>query len=76
MTFLQASFDYDGQIEENEAHSLAMIRNVYGIWKLIFDERNQRITVEYDSTRLQESDIAFMLRNAGIHLKSQASRAA
>lgn len=75
MTFLQVSFEYDGWIEEHEAQCLAMIRNVYGIWKLLFDERNQKITVEYDSSRLQRSDVAFMLRNAGIHLRSQTGPA-
>lgn len=69
MTLLQANFVYDRQIGEREAHSLSGIRDVYGIWAVKLDEKNRKIIVDYDASRLQESDIAFMLRNAGISLE-------
>ena len=41
---------------------MSEIRDVYGIRNVAFDERNHRIKVEYDSSRLSERDPAFMLR--------------
>lgn len=67
MTLMQANFVYDGHIGEHGAHLFAEIRNIYG-WAFHFDEMNRKITVDCYASRLQESDIAFMLRNAGVPL--------
>lgn len=70
MTLLQANFVYDDRVGEREARSLARVRDVYGIWAVRFDEANRKIVIDYDASRLQKNDIASMLRNAGISLRT------
>ncbi|MGD0830341.1 MAG: hypothetical protein ABR907_05310 [Terracidiphilus sp.] len=76
MTLLQADFVYEGPIGEREAACIAEIRNIYGIWALKLDEKNRTVIVDYDASRLNGNDIAFMLRNAGISLTNPIHRAA
>jgi hypothetical protein len=68
MTLLQSVFTYQPPIHEVGMQAFNDIRDVYGIWALKFDGRASKIVVDYDASRLKESDIAFMLRNAGIRL--------
>ena len=68
MTFLVSVFPYEGSVTEHEARALDEIRDVYGIRALRIDEKSRNIRVEYAASRLKQSDIEFMLRNAGIRL--------
>jgi hypothetical protein len=76
MTFLEASFPYDPPIGQQELAALDGIRDVYGIRTVRFEEPLQRIVVEYDASRLTKSDIAFMLRGAGIRLQNPVGNVA
>ena len=76
MTFLTALFPYEGPLHEREMRALDDVRDVYGIRILSIDEKKQRILVEYDASRLLQGDILFMLRNAGIRVQDDASKAA
>ena len=76
MTFLTALFPYKGPLHEREMRALDDVRDVYGIRIVSIDERKQRILVEYDASRLLQSDILFMLRNAGIRLQNDIGTAA
>jgi len=42
------------------------MREVYGIRRLSFNEREQVVRVEYDASRLKEPVVAKLLRNAGL----------
>jgi hypothetical protein len=68
MTFVEASFPFETPVGHRELAALDGMRDVYGIRTVRFDEGLHRIVVEYDASRLTKSDIAFMLRGAGIHL--------
>lgn len=76
MTFLISVFPYQSRVTEHEVRALDDIRDVYGIRALLIDEKSRNIRVEYDASRLKQSDIEFMLRNAGIHLYESGTRAA
>ena len=76
MTFLTALFLYEGPLHEREVRALGDVRDVYGIRVLSIDERKQRILVEYDASRLLQTDILFMLRNAGIRIQNDVREAA
>jgi hypothetical protein len=76
MTFLIASFRYNRTPGELELEALDEIREVYGILRLQFDERNKSITIEYDASRLTVDEIEFLLRNAGIGILGQIANAA
>ena len=45
------------------------VREVYGVRKLFFDERERLVKVEYDASRLVEGDIAALLRGAGLDIE-------
>jgi hypothetical protein len=76
MTFLTALFPYKGPLHEREMRALDDVRDVYGIRIVSIDERKQRILVEYDASRLLQSDILFLLRNAGLGVQNDAGKAA
>lgn len=76
MTFLRVLFPYKGPLHEREMRALDDVRDVYGIRIVSIDERKQRILVEYDASRLLQSDILFLLRNAGIRLQNDVGTAA
>ena len=76
MTFLTALFPYKGPLHEGEMRALDDVRDVYGIRIVSIDERKQRILVEYDASRLLQSDILFLLRNAGLDVQNDAGKAA
>jgi copper chaperone CopZ len=44
------------------------LRDVYGIRRVVFNEKEKTVRVEYDATRLQENVVAALLRRAGINL--------
>jgi hypothetical protein len=76
MTSLQAEFRYGGSMGERQSSALSSIRQVYGIWGLEVDEKNRRIVIDYDASRLTLGTIGFLLRNAGIRVQSSAPTAA
>jgi hypothetical protein len=46
-------------------------RDVYGIRKITFDEKERTLRVEYDGTRLHPDTVAALLRRAGLDLKER-----
>jgi hypothetical protein len=68
MTLLDIRYRYGRPPGEPEMRALKDMREVYGIWRISFDEPSRVIRVEYDASRLEEHDISFLLRNAGLDL--------
>jgi hypothetical protein len=75
MTFVEASFPCDVPKMQRELAALDYVRDVYGIRIVRFEETLHRIT-KYDASRLTRSDIAFMLRGAGIRLQNPVGNVA
>lgn len=75
MTTVDVSFRYDKPPREAEMRALGSIREVYGIRALRFDEKNKTIQVEFDATRLNESNVESLLRRAGLDLTDGISLA-
>ncbi len=69
MTTLDITFFYGAPAGEAEARALDQVRRVYGIRDLRLDEQRRVIKVEYDASRLNESDIAALLAEAGFELR-------
>ena len=69
MTTLDVTFFYGVPPGEAEARALDEVRRVYGIRVLRLDEERRAIEVEYDASRLSESDIAALLAEAGFELR-------
>ena len=71
MTSVDIVFRYSTPPDESVAISINRIREVYGVRKITFDEKESTIRVEYDATRLDATEIANLLRNAGLDLKER-----
>jgi hypothetical protein len=75
MTTVDVSYKYGIPPGEQELRAINAAREVYGVRKVQFDEKAQSVTVEYDASRLLESDIANMLRRAGLDITGRMARA-
>lgn len=71
MTFLDVVFRYGMPPGEKQMMALNNAWEVYGVRKINFDEKEKTIRVEYDATRLNNEEIASILRRAGIDLREK-----
>ena len=68
MTLLDIVYRYGHPPGESEMGALKDVREVYGIWRISFDEPRSLIRIEYDASRLDEPDVTALLRSAGVDL--------
>ncbi|HET9790919.1 MAG TPA: hypothetical protein VFR08_06430 [Candidatus Angelobacter sp.] len=71
MTLLDVVFKYGMPPGEKQMMALNNAWEVYGVRKIKFDEKEKTIRVEYDATRLNDGEIASILRRAGIDLRDK-----
>ncbi len=66
MTQMDASFRYVNRPDERIMAAIDNMREVYGIRRISFNEKEQIVRVEYDASRLKEPVVAKLLRNTGL----------
>lgn len=66
MTQLEVSYRYGVAPGEPEMRALDDMRDVYGIRRIKFDEKEKTVRVEFDASRLKEPAVAALLRRAGV----------
>ena len=71
MTLLDVVFKYGTPPGEKVMWALNNAWEVYGVRKIKFNEKERTIRVEYDATRLNDGEIAGILRRAGIDLRDK-----
>ncbi len=71
MTQLDVSYRYGTAPNEAEMRAIDNIREVYGIRRIVFNEKEKTVRVEYDASRLKEPAVAGLLRRAGMDLKEK-----
>lgn len=71
MTLLDVVFRYGSPAGEKEMMALNNAWEVYGVRQIKFDEKKHTVRVEYDATRLNDGEIAAILRRAGIDLRDK-----
>lgn len=71
MTAVDVCFKYGTPPGEVEAQALNSAREVYGIRKMTFDEKERTVRVEFDATRFTEKTVENLLRRAGLDLKEK-----
>lgn len=71
MTQLDAVFRYGAAPGAREVRALDSVREVYGIRRISFNERENTVRVEYDASRLNADVVASLLRRAGLDLKER-----
>jgi hypothetical protein len=71
MTYLDVAYKYGATPGEREMQAIDSMREVYGIRKVDFQERDKTVRVEYDASRLNEGAVAKLLRQAGIDVRER-----
>ncbi len=71
MTQLEVLYRYAAVPGEAEMRAIDSVREVYGIRRISFNEKERTVRVEFDASRMKEPVIAGLLRGAGIDLQEK-----
>lgn len=71
MTQLEVRFRYGATPGESELRAIDALRDIYGIRRITFDEKDFIVRVEFDASRLKEPAVAALLRRAGIDVREK-----
>jgi hypothetical protein len=66
MTQMDVSYRYANRPDESTMRAIDNLREVYGIRRINFKEKEQTVRVEYDASRFKEPTVASLLRKAGL----------
>jgi hypothetical protein len=75
MTYLDVVYNYVSPPGENELRAIDSMREVYGIRRVQFNEKEKTVRVEFDASRLKADAVAKLLRNAGIDVREPVALA-
>jgi len=68
MTQLDVLYRYGAPPAEAATLALGKVREVYGVRRLVINEAEKTVRVEYDASRLNQSVIHQLLRRAGLDI--------
>lgn len=68
MTFLEVNYRYRGPLTPAHYKRLAELPGHYGIRRLRLDESQSLARIEFDASRLKETEVVHWVRGAGIPL--------
>jgi len=71
MTQLEVAYRYVLAPGEAEMRALDSMREVYGVRRIRFDEKERIVRIEFDASRLKEPVIAGLLRRAGVDIREK-----
>ena len=66
MTFMTVSYELQHPLQPDDFRALGRFANTYGLQKYHFDEKTNHLHFEYDASRLKESVVEHVLREAKI----------
>lgn len=66
MTLMTVTYELQDRLQPEHFRALGKFANTYGIHKFHFDEKTNRLIVEYDASRLRETVVEHVLREARI----------
>jgi len=75
MTYLDVAFRYAAAPGENELRAVDGMREVYGVHRVEFNEKEHTVRVGFDASRLKEDAVARLLRQAGIDVREKLALA-
>lgn len=71
MTQLDVAYRYGAAPGPEEMRALDAMREVYGVRRITFNEKEHVLRVEFDASRLKEEIIASLLRRAGVDIRER-----
>ena len=75
MTYLDVVYRYGAAPGENELRAIDSMREVYGIRRVVFNEKERTVRVEFDASRMKQDAVAKLLRQAGISVREPVALA-
>jgi TolB-like protein len=73
MTQLDVMYRYSAVPSEAAMMALGRVREVYGIRRIVFNDAQRMVRVEYDATRLTEPIVHQLLRRSGLDVIERMS---
>ncbi len=71
MTQLEVAYRYGRSPRESEMRAIDNIREVYGVRRITFDEKQRIVRVEFDASRFKDPVVAGLLRRAGLDIEEK-----
>ena len=72
MTYLEQVYRYQTPPGEKELRAIDSVREVYGVQRIQFNEKERTVRVLFDASRLNEDAVVRMLRQAGVDVRTSA----
>jgi len=71
MTYLEAAYRYLTPPGEATMRAIDSVREVYGIQRIQFNEKERTVRVLFDASRFKTDSVIKLLRQAGIDVQDQ-----
>jgi hypothetical protein len=68
---MEVVYRYGSMPGEAEMRAIDSVREVYGIRRISFNEKERTVRIEYDASRFKEPVVAALMRRAGIDINEQ-----
>ena len=75
MTPLDVAYRYGRAPGSAEMRAISVLTEVYGIRKVSFTEAANSVRVEFDASRMNEEEVAALLRRTGLDVKEKLTPA-
>lgn len=75
MTYLEVVFRYSAVPGETELRAIDGMREVYGIRRVEFNDKDRTVRVEFDASRLKADAVLRLLRQAGVDVRERLAMA-
>ena len=66
MTFLEITYELQSRLQPDQLRALASFANTYGLRRFRLNDQLNRLSLEYDASRLKETQVEHVLRQARI----------
>lgn len=66
MTYLEITYELQSRLHPDQLRALAGFANTYGLRRFRLNDQMNRLSFEYDASRLKETEVEHVLRQAKI----------
>jgi hypothetical protein len=66
MTLVEITYELQSPLKPAQLRRLSLFANTYGLRRFHVDESRNLLQFEYDASRLKDTEVAHVLRQAGI----------
>lgn len=73
MTLLEITYELQSPLSYEQLERLREFANTYGLRRMRVDEQHNRLTFEYDASRLRETQVLHALAQVGISVAQKLS---